>query len=265
VWDLFDDYFGTGRANPLVRGAAAMVRRSLQRWDRRTAGRVERFVACSNHIRDRVRRVYGRDADVVYPPVDVAAFHGAARRDDFYLTVSALVPYKRVDVAVEAFNRMGKPLVVVGEGSNHSALRRQAGPTVELRGRIGQAELVNLYSRCQGFVFCAEEDFGIAPVEAQAAGAPVIAFGRGGCRETVRDARTESEPTGILYDPQHPDALIAAVEQFEASVFDPAHLVANARRFSVDVFVAAMQHQVRQVLGGRTETDRDGQRRTETD
>ena len=185
MWDQFDAYFGPGRGSPFTRAAASALAPAMRRWDRNTAARVHRFVANSEHVRGRIQRFYGRDAVVVYPPVDVERFQPAPEREDFYLVVSALVPYKRVDLAVRALRSLGRPLVVVGRGPELQRLRALAGPRTRFTGWVNDDEVASLMGRCRALLMPGGEDFGIVPVEAQGAGAPVIALGEGGAPETV--------------------------------------------------------------------------------
>jgi glycosyltransferase involved in cell wall biosynthesis len=231
AWDLFDSYFGPGRAAPPVRMAARFVMPALRRWDVRTARRVTTFVANSHHVRDRIRRHYGRDATVVYPPVDIGRFRAAPQRDDCYVIVSALVPYKRIDIAVDAFNTLGRRLVIAGEGSELSRLARRARSNITFTGRITDAEVADLLGRARAFILPGEEDFGIAAVEAQAAGAPVIAFGHGGARETVIADADSDRATGVFFHEPTPQSLAAAVLTFERRQFRTPVLRANAEQF----------------------------------
>jgi glycosyltransferase involved in cell wall biosynthesis len=246
VWDLYDDYVGRD-ASLGVRVLMPPVAAALRRWDRRT-GSVHHFVAISRHIADRIRRVYGRGADVIHPPVDVGRFRIGAP-EDFYLVVSALAPYKRVDLAVAAAARLGRPLLVVGTGPEEAKLRRLAGPTVRLLGWRPDAEVAELYARCRAVLFTALEDFGIVPLEAAAAGRPTIAFGRGGVLDTMTPLRGPAPsdggaepPTAVFYEAQTVDALVAAIERFEAAEragrFAPAALRARAERFDRPRFAA---------------------------
>ena len=237
VWDLYDDYFGR-RAGLPVRLLMPPVAVALRRWDRRTAS-VHHFVAISYHIADRIRRVYGRAADVIHPPVEVARFQVEAP-EDFYLVVSALTPYKRADLAVSAASRLGRRLLVVGTGPEEARLRRVAGPTVDFLGWRPDAEVARLYARCRAVLFTALEDFGIVPLEAAAAGRPTIAYGRGGVLETMTavDGQASGEsspPTAVFYDAQTVESLMNGIERFEAAEsagrFAPAALRARAERF----------------------------------
>ena len=238
VWDQYEAYFA--RATPAVRLAMRLMAPRLRRWDRRTADRVDAFVANSHNVAERVRRTYRRDAAVVYPPVDVSRFAPAPVREDFYLLVSALVPYKRVDLAVSAFAQDGRRLVVVGDGPEYARLRRGAPGNVTFTGFVPDEEVASLLGRCRAFIQPGEEDFGIAVVEAQAAGAPVIAYGAGGALETVVSAASANGtgPTGVLFQPQTPDGLVRALEQFEAMEFDANNLMKHAHGFSPERFRA---------------------------
>lgn len=253
AWGMLDHYFVNGRYGAVTRTAAAGALWPLRIWDRRTAGRVHHFVANSHNVAERIRRCYGRDATVIYPPVETERFRPGGVREDFYLVVSALVPYKRVDIAVQAANLGGLTLVVAGEGSEMARLKRIAGPSVRFLGRVSDDDLASLYARARALLFAGEEDFGMVPVEAMSAGCPVVAFARGGARETVVDLADAAggSPTGILFDAQSPEALLAAVYRFEANraAFDPAALRAHAQRFDRRVFLREMRAFVERKLG----------------
>jgi glycosyltransferase involved in cell wall biosynthesis len=240
-WDLQHQYLReTGLDRGLKGWAAKWLLHRLRQWDRHTADGVDHFVANSGFIRARIRRFYRRDAHVIHPPVDVASFTPGGLRDDFYLTASRLVPYKRIGLIVEAFAQLpGRRLVVAGDGPERDRIRARAGANVELLGHCDGATLRDLMRRARAFVFAAEEDFGIAPLEAQAAGTPVIAYGRGGATESIRGLG-EPRPTGLFFDAQTVPAIIAAVEAFERNEarFAPAACRENALRFSTERFVA---------------------------
>lgn len=243
IYDQHQAYFDKGRASLAVRLAMGMARRPLQLWDRRTAARPWVLVANSEHTRRRIQRYWQREAQVVYPPVDLARFQGEAspRRGEAYLIVSALAPYKRIDLAIQAFTALGRPLRIAGDGQDAARLRAMAPPHVEFLGRVSDTEVARLYRDARALIFPGEEDFGITPVEAQAAGTPVIALARGGALETVRGL-DHSEPTGVFFAEPTPAALAAAVRSFEASLarFDPQAAVASAARFSAERFDQAM-------------------------
>jgi glycosyltransferase involved in cell wall biosynthesis len=237
VWDLYDDYFGP-RAGLAARVLMPPVAAWLRRWDRRTAAGVHQFVAISRFVAARIRRAYGRDADVIYPPVDVSRFRVDEAPGEFYLVVSALTPYKRVDLAVEACNRLGRRRVIVGTGPEDRRLRALAGPTVELLGWRDDAQTAELYTRCRALLFSPLEDFGITPLEAMAAGRPVIAFGAGGARETVVPPGEGEPPTGLFFEHQTVEALVDAIRRFEASAhqFEPKALRRRAEAFDRPLF-----------------------------
>jgi glycosyltransferase involved in cell wall biosynthesis len=241
IWDLYPEYTRGKRSKPFI----APVAHWLRLWDRLSADRVDHFVAISHEVAARIRRHYRRDAEVIYPPVDVERITpNGALPEDFYLVVSRLVPYKRVDLAVAAANQLRRRLVVVGDGPERRRLETMAGPTVEFLGRRDDEEIAELYARCRAFLFPGLEDFGIAPVEAQAAGRPVIAFAAGGALETVIDGKT-----GVLFPVQTPEALSLAIQHFEEMTQDPASCRRNAERFSAARFRARIQQAIDHQLG----------------
>ncbi len=231
VWDMYWDYLDEV-PRPLRPVARAMLH-YLRRWDLASASRVDHFFANSGYVAQRVRKHYRRDAEVIHPPVDTETFAPGDARADHYLLVGQLVRYKRADLAVRAFTRLGKPLVVIGDGEQMHELRRLAGPSVRLLGRQPVSVIREHYARCRALVFPGEEDFGIVPVEAMAAGRPVIAYGRGGALETVVDGRT-----GLFFDQQTEESLIGGVERFEAveASFDAGEIRRHARSFDREVF-----------------------------
>ncbi len=214
------------------------VAAALRRWDRQTAAGVDHFVAISRFVADRIQRNYGRTADVIYPPVDVARFRVDESPGEFYLVVSALTPYKRVDLAVDAANRLGRRLVVVGTGPEEARLRAMAGPTIELLGWRDDAETAELYARCRALIFPTVEDFGITPLEAMASGRPVIALGEGGALETVVPPGGSEPATGIFFDRQNAGDLVAAIRRFESGSlrFEPKALRRRAEAFDRPLF-----------------------------
>jgi glycosyltransferase involved in cell wall biosynthesis len=221
AWHMKDAYF---RKRGLKAAALERLLSAIREWDRRTAGRVTHFVAISRTVRDRIRECYGRDSVVICPPVDTDFYTPAAvPREDFYLVVSALAPYKRFDLAVEACSRLGRKLVVIGTGQDAAKLRASAGPGVAFLGWQPDEVIRDHLRRARALLFPGEEDFGIVPLEAQACGCPVIALGRGGATETVRAPGEAADPTGVFFGEQTADALVEAVERFErnADRFDP--------------------------------------------
>ena len=210
AWDQFDEYFGEDRVGRLrSRWVYRPLLARLARWDAATSPRVHRFIADSGHVAGRIRRYYNRAATIVYPPVDTTFFHPAqVTPDDHFLIVSALVPYKRIDRAIRACRRAGARLRVVGDGPERARLEREAGPEVQFLGSLSNEEIRDEYRRAQAVVLPGEEDFGIAPLEAQACGRPVVALGRGGALETIIDGET-----GVLFPDPTDDSLIAALDR----------------------------------------------------
>ena len=239
AWHMRDSYFGAGRVRGVKARLLARLLAGLRRWDRRTAARVSHFLAISRTVQQRIRECYGRDSAVVYPPVDTDFYCPAPRpRTGPYLAVSACAPYKRLDLAVTACNRLRRELVVIGSGQDEARLRALAGPTVHFLGWQPDAVIRDHLRRCRALLFPGEEDFGIVPVEAQACGAPVIAFGRGGATETVIPPGGGALPTGLFFGDQSPESLTAALTDFEthAGDFDPAAARRQALRFNAPRF-----------------------------
>jgi glycosyltransferase involved in cell wall biosynthesis len=204
---------------------------ALRRWDRGAADRVDRFVAISTEVRDRIARYYGRDSDVVHPPLDLGDYERSAEIGEAYLVLARLVPYKRIDLAVQAFTRLGMRLDVVGGGRDMDRLQAMAGPTVRFTGRVPRSDVIRRLARCRGLVWPGVEDYGLAPVEAMASGRPVVARRAGGVLDTVVDG-----VTGVFFDTPDADALAAAVQRAERTTWRPAGIRAHAERFGRDVF-----------------------------
>lgn len=239
AWDLQHQYLRESGLNSGIKSfLARLILHRIRLWDYRTAAGVDFFVANSKFIARRVKKVYGRTADVIWPPVDVADFEFSQQKEDFFVTASRLVPYKRVDLVVDAFGKLpDKKLVVIGDGPDMEKIRRKAGSNVTILGYQSFEQLKNWMSRAKAFVFAAEEDFGITPVEAQACGTPVIALGKGGSLETV-NGRVGPGRTGVWFAEQTVESLIGALREFES--LDSA-ISANdcrmwAEKFSADRF-----------------------------
>ena len=233
AWSFYGEYFG---GNPLKAAVYKPILAALRDWDRRASDRVHTFIGISRHVQDRIRRFYGRDSELVYPPVNTEfCTPGAAGHDGFDLVVSALVPYKRVDLAVRAYTRLGYPLKVIGTGTEHDTLRAAAGPNIEFLGWRDDAAVREHYRRCRLLVFPGEEDFGIVPLEAQACGKPVVAFGRGGALETVRAGET-----GVFFGAQSEAGLLGAVEEAAGHRWDAALIRRHAEQFAAPRFVSEM-------------------------
>jgi glycosyltransferase involved in cell wall biosynthesis len=242
VWDMYHEYFGGGRTGPVSGILIPFFANYLRMWDVASSVRVDRFVANSEHVRKRILKYYGRPADVVHPPVETARTRLSRTDDGYFLIVSAFAPYKRVDLAVEAFNRLGERLVVVGSGPEEKRLKAAAKPNITFAGWAGAEALRGYYANCRALVFPGEEDFGIVPVEAQCWGKPVIAFGRGGALETVRGhwADSNSKParncTGVFFREQTADGLAGAMKRFSRTDLDAAAIRKHALSFDASVF-----------------------------
>ncbi len=215
----------------------------VRRFDLQAAQRVTHFIANSTFVQDRIRKFYHRDSVVIHPPVEVEAFDPTRTPEDFFLIVSELVSYKRIDIAIDAFNQLRKPLVILGDGSEMEALRRRAGPTIRFLGRQSFAVLKDHNERCRAVLYTQIEDFGITAVEAQAAGRPVIAFRRGGALESVIEGKT-----GMFFDEQTAASLADAVTRFESQTFQPAECRANASRFQPEQFRARIKRHLAEHL-----------------
>lgn len=242
AWDLQAQYLREAGLERGLKGAyARWLLHRLRLWDHASAARPDAILANSRYIAERIRKVWRREAEVLHPPVDTDSFTPVAAKQDFYLIASRMVPYKRVDLAAASFRRMpDRRLVIVGDGPQMRAVRQAAGdaPNISFRGHVGKAELVALMQSARACLHIAEEDFGIAMVEAQACGTPMLAFGRGGSCDIVRTPEESDAPTGLLFAEQTAEALIEAVERFERNrgAFTPAACRANAERFSAARF-----------------------------
>ena len=258
AWDAQHEYLaGTRFGRGLRSWFARWMLHKLRIWDARTSAGVDSFVANSRFIARRIWKAYRREAEVIYPPVNTDAFPLSNRREDFYLTASRLVPYKRVDLLVDAFAKMpDKRLIVVGDGPELPRLRSKAAPNVELVGYQGFSAMRDLLARARAFLFASREDFGIVLVEAQSAGTPVVALGQGGALETVQGL-DKPNPTGVLFEQQTADSVVAAVASFEQheSRIDPINCRTNALQFSTERFQCAfLKHTTSQLEALRGET-----------
>ena len=239
AWDFQHQYLRESGLNKGLKGKLARwFLHKIRIWDYRTAHGVDHFIANSQFIARRIKKVYGRDADVIYPPVDVERFTLQENKEDFYFTASRMVPYKRIDLIVEAFSQMpDKKLVVIGDGSEMAKIKAKAGSNIEILGYQPDEMMQDYMRRAKAFVFAAEEDFGITPVEAQASGTPVIAFGKGGVLETIRPYG-EKNATGVFFAEQTAESLIKAVRHFDKiqeSIL-PLDCRENALKFSGERF-----------------------------
>ncbi len=231
VWG-FDAYAARENMGRAPRAAVRALLPWLRGWDKRAADRVDHFIAISTDIQDRIRRYYNRDAEIIFPPVDVQTrFQPVAEQGNYFLSLGRLVPYKRVDLIVEACTRLNLPLKVGGTGRDMARLRALAGPSVEFLGFVPDDDLPELFARCRAFVFPGFEDFGITPVQAQACGRPVIAYGQGGPRDTVLPG-----VTGEHFHTQNAEALMEVLRDFDADAYDPATIRAHALQFDSRIF-----------------------------
>jgi glycosyltransferase involved in cell wall biosynthesis len=230
VW-RYEDYVARERFGGLVRGMLPLIMWGLKKWDLRASQQPNYYIANSRIVAERIKKIYGREAFVIPPPIDVDRFQPSKEIDDYYLVLSRLMPYKRIDLAIEACNRLDRRLLIVGDGPDRERLEKVAGPRTEFLGRLPD-RLVNYYtSRCRALLFPGEEDFGMSPLEANAAGRPVIAYRAGGATETVDEG-----VTGIFFDQPNSRALAAAIDQFESLSWDQAALRRHAEKFDRNVF-----------------------------
>ena len=256
AWDLTHDYL---RQTNMDKGLTGSIARHMlhhfRNWDARTANGVDHFLANSGYIAKRVWKTYRREANVVHPCADITAFEYQAEKDDFYLTASRMVPYKRIDLVVEAFTKMpDKKLVVIGDGPEMKKIADivEGHSNIDLRGFQSRPKMIEAMQKARAFVFAAEEDFGIVPVEAQACGTPVIAYGQGGATETVIDFSSDlKNATGVYFDTQTIPALTAAVEEFERNKgqIDPKSCRANAEKFSPEIFRENIAREIKSAMG----------------
>jgi glycosyltransferase involved in cell wall biosynthesis len=247
AWDLQHQYLEqAGLSKGWKSWIVRMLLHYIRLWDSRTGSGVDAFAANSAYIARRIMKTYRREAEVIYPPVAVEDFELSEKKEDFYLTASRMVPYKRIDLVAEAFSRMPeKRLIIIGDGPEMNRVREKSGPNVNLLGYQANSALRSHLQRAKAFVFAAEEDFGILPVEAQACGTPVIAFGRGGVAETVKPGET-----GVLFDEQSTASLVNAVREFEMMSFTATEVRRQAEKFSAEVFRKHFAHFVRRNCQG---------------
>lgn len=252
AWDLQHQYLReAGLTHGLKSKIARLIMHYMRIWDSRTSNGVDYFIANSNFIAKRIWKCYRRKAHVIYPPVDIGKFTFNQNKEDFYLTASRMVPYKKMDLIVDAFSKMpDKKLVVIGKGPDFDKIRHLAGPNIKILGYQPDTVLKNYMQRAKVFVFAAEEDFGITPVEAQACGTPVIAFGKGGSLETVRGYGKSEKPTGIFFYRQEVPSVIEAVKQFEqiAQYILPENCRSHAKGFSVSIFRQKLTDYIKEIM-----------------
>ncbi|MBD3843544.1 MAG: glycosyltransferase family 4 protein, partial [Campylobacterales bacterium] len=234
AWDLYHQYLKESGLDKGVKGKLAKYfLHKIRMWDISTINRVDYYIANSHYIARRIKKVYGKESTVVYPPVDVEKFKLCEQKEEFYMTASRMVPYKKIDMIVEAFSKTNKKLVVIGTGPDMEKIKAKAGKNIELLGYQSDEVMIDMMQKAKAFIFAAEEDFGITPVEAQACGTPVICLGRGGTKETVVNM-----VTGVHFMEQTVEALLEAVKKFENNIdsFEPKKARENALRFSKERF-----------------------------
>ncbi len=247
LWN-YHGYIERESVGRLTRKALLPFLSYLRMWDRLAADRVDRFVAISRTVQARIHKYYGRDAEIIYPPVDTRSFADDSSPEDYYLIVSRLVPYKRIDLAIRAFNELGLPLKIIGDGRDRAALESLAKPNIQFLGYVTDDAQVRRYmAHCRALIFPGEEDFGLVPVEAMAQGRPVIAFKGGGALDTIEEGRT-----GLFFPLPTPDSLATTVRQFEkqAHLFDPKHIQSHAQRFSANRFQRELSKLLQRVYRG---------------
>lgn len=256
IWDAYSEFrCGLPR---LLRPFYAAASQYLRSWDYTSAQRVDRFIANSKYVSERISTYYRRRSTVIYPPVETAKGYLSPVQDDYYLSVGRLVETKRMELLIQACNKMHRRLLIAGSGREAEKLKPLAGPTVEFLGRVPDAALPELYAKARAFLFAADEDFGIVPVEAQSFGRPVVCFGRGGSLETVLGYGRAPRPTGLFFPEQTVASVCEGIEQFERveECFDPEFIQRHSRQFDRAVFENRMRHLVESVLHGQTtETD----------
>lgn len=242
LWDMYHDYKASSPGGAIGRRLYALTSHYLRLWDHLASSRVDYFAASSTNAARRIRKHYRREVEVIYPPVDLSGFAIGESHGDFYLVVSQLVGYKRIDLAIQACNQLQRPLLVIGDGDQAPCLRAMAGPTVTFLGRQSDEVVRNYYQKCRAFIFPGEEDIGLAPIEAQACGRPVIAFGRGGALETVKGLWPGDpfclDATGIFFREQTCEQVVEAILRLESleGEFVPVQARRQAEQFDVGIF-----------------------------
>jgi glycosyltransferase involved in cell wall biosynthesis len=257
LWDGHSAYLRM--MPPLMQTLFGVASHYVRNWDYAAAQRVDHFIANSRYVAGRIRKYYRRDSTIIHPPINTSQSFLAAKHEDYYLAVGRLVPYKRTDVLIDACCRLGRKLVIVGEGPEMRRLMKNSRKNVEFLGEVDEAQLRNVYARCRALLFAADEDFGMVPLEAQSCGRPVIAFGKGGSLETVigtysplreRSAGNTTAITGVFYSEQTADSLVKAILSFESAeeLFIPEQIQLHARRFDTSIFLDRMREYISGVL-----------------
>jgi len=264
LWDGHSEYLRS--MSPLTRSLFGIASHYVRNWDYAAAQRVDHFIANSRYVAGRIRKYYRRSSTIIHPPVNTSQGFLAGKHDDYYLSVGRLVPYKRTDVLIDACSRLGRKLVIAGDGPEMKRLKKTSARNVELLGEVDEAQLRDLYARCRALLFAADEDFGMVPLEAQSYGRPVIAFGKGGSLETVigtyaplrkQTVYKHAAITGVFFEKQTADSLAKAILAFESAeeIFVPHRIQSHARRFDTSVFVDRMHHYIDAVLAKTSDPD----------
>lgn len=244
AWDLYHQYL---KESKLERGIKAFIAKyflfKLRQWDYSTANRPDYYIAISDYVAKRIKKIYNKESIVIYPPVDTDAFSLTTTTSDYFITCSRMVPYKKIDLIVEAFSKTDKKLIVIGDGPDYKKIKKLAKPNIQLKGYVEKDEMLELVKQARAFIFAAEEDFGIAPIEAQACGVPVIAYGKGGALETIKgvypsDKLINNLNTGVFFKEQNPNSIIDALDYFEKNekLFNNVVIRENALRFNKERF-----------------------------
>ena len=263
LWDAHSAYLG--RMSRLTRTLFRPVSHYVRNWDYAAAQRVDRFIAISRYIARRIHKYYRRDSTVIHCPVNTSQGFLTDKPEDYYLTVGRLVPYKRTDILIDACCKLGRKLVIIGDGPEMKRLRQRSGKNIEFLGEVSDAELRNFYAHCRAFLFAADEDFGLVPLEAHSYGRPVIAFGKGGALETVAGSFTPARHrentkgptvTGVFFSNRTADSLAEAILAFESQekIFVPEHIQLHARQFDSSVFIDRMRSYIKAVIADKTGT-----------
>jgi glycosyltransferase involved in cell wall biosynthesis len=235
AWDMYGEYFGENK-NRII----PFFIHYLRMWDVTSSQRVDHFLCISKHVKNRIMKFYRREAEVIHPPVNINRFRVQKKKEDFFLIVSSFAPYKKINLAIETFNRIGYPLKIVGSGPEEKKLKSMAKSNVEFLGWQPDEVVADYYSKCRALIFPGEEDFGIVPLEAMACGRPVIAFGRGGALESIisYDQQSKADPTGLFFNEQNVDSLIEAIERFSKieKEFDPLAMRNHALQWDREIF-----------------------------
>ena len=264
LWDGHSAYLRM--MPPLMQTLFGLASHYVRNWDYAAAQRVDHFIANSRYVAGRIRKYYRRGSTIIHPPVNTSQGFLASKHDDYYLSVGRLVPYKRTDVLIDACSKLGRKLVIAGDGPEMKRLKKTSTRNVELLGEVDEAQLRDLYARCRALLFAADEDFGMVPLEAQSYGRPVIAFGKGGSLETVIGAYAplreqtvykHAAITGVFFEKQTADSLAKAILAFESAeeIFVPHHIQSHARRFDTSVFLDRMRHYINAVMAKTSGSD----------